>query len=583
VSATVGLVGEGPAVAAVGAALGDADATVERGEVSLIGEAATDLDLDLAVVAGVAGSDGFGRANELALAADCPWFAVEVGGVGGQSHPDVAAAVTGFRPGGPCYECLRARVAPADGTPRGDRADVRLAGAVAGRRAVRALAGEFQPGIVEVPAMRERTLLPVPGCECGDADGPGAFERTHRDVDVETAAGRAEAGVDERVGLVALAGERESFPAPYYLAQLRDAPYLDAEVPDQAAGVDADWDRAYVKALGEAYERYAAAAYDADRFERGPAGSVPDAVPVERFVRPDDAPVPGPEESIPWVAGTDLATGERVHLPAEFVHFPPPEERLRPAITTGLGLGSSPVEAALSGLAEAVERDATMLAWYSTFEPLGLAVDTPEFRTLARRARAEDLAVTPLLVTQDVDVPVVAVAVHRGTDDGNENGDGGWPRFAVGSAARLDAAGAARAALCEALQNWMELRAMGPEDAERAGGAVARYADFPPEIRDLVDPETRVPAAEVGPDDPPAGAAALDALVERVTDAGLDAYVARLTPRDVADLGFEAVRVLVPAAQPLFVGDAYFGERARTVPRDLGFRPRLDRPYHPYP
>jgi ribosomal protein S12 methylthiotransferase accessory factor len=48
-------------------------------------------------------------------------------------------------------------------------------------------------------------------------------------------------------------------------------------------------------------------------------------------------------------------------------------------------------------------------------------------------------------------------------------------------------------------------------------------------------------------------------------------------------MGFEAVRVLVPGAQPLFTGEPYFGERARTVPEALGFEPRLDRPIHPFP
>jgi ribosomal protein S12 methylthiotransferase accessory factor len=56
-----------------------------------------------------------------------------------------------------------------------------------------------------------------------------------------------------------------------------------------------------------------------------------------------------------------------------------------------------------------------------------------------------------------------------------------------------------------------------------------------------------------------------------------------LTPRDVAQLGFEAVRVLVPTAQPLFTGEAFFGERAREVPPDLGFEFRPDRGHHPYP
>jgi len=274
------------------------------------------------------------------------------------------------------------------------------------------------------------------------------------------------------------------------------------------------------------------------------------------------------------VPGEELSTGDAVSLPAEFVHYPPPEARHRPAITTGLGLGTDGGEALLSGLYEVIERDAAMLSWYSTYEPLGLAVGDEGFEALVARARAEELSVSPVLVTVDVDVPVVAVAVHR---------DGAWPRFAVGSGADLDATAAARSALAEALQNWMELRAMGPDDAADEGGAIARYADFPPEARELTAPDDGIPAASVGPETVPTGEAALDAVVSRVDDAGLSAYAARITTADVAGLGFEAVRVLAPTAQPLFVGEPYFGTRAETVPQDLGYEPHLDRAFHPYP
>jgi len=76
---------------------------------------------------------------------------------------------------------------------------------------------------------------------------------------------------------------------------------------------------------------------------------------------------------------------------------------------------------------------------------------------------------------------------------------------------------------------------------------------------------------------------AIDSAKAALTDAGLDPYAARLTPRDLARQGFEAVRVLVPTAQPLFTDEAYFGERAERVPSELGFEPRLDRDHHPYP
>jgi ribosomal protein S12 methylthiotransferase accessory factor len=146
----------------------------------------------------------------------------------------------------------------------------------------------------------------------------------------------------------------------------------------------------------------------------------------------------------------------------------------------------------------------------------------------------------------------------------------------------LDPVAAARSALAEALQNWQELRAMGPDRATQEEAAIGEYADFPRAARKFVDADGPIPADSVGPDGI-AEEAELDAVVERVADAGLDAYAARTTTADVESLGFEAVRVLAPEAQPLFTGEAFFGDRARDVPKELGFEPRLDGPYHPFP
>ncbi|MFC4552604.1 YcaO-like family protein, partial [Halorussus sp. GCM10023401] len=495
-----------------------------------------------------------------------------------------------------CYECLRTRVAANatddetdEADPEYDPATARFAGAIAGREAARLLSGgesTILGGVVEVPHA-ERRLLPAPNCECDesasapDADSTGVAGHDrwralqYDETTLDDAFSRAELTVDDRVGVVRSVGEAESFPVPYYLAEIGDTTgFSDAQAAEQAAGVAADWNEALMKALGEALERYAAGVYRESAFEVARAGDLDSAVAPSAFVRPDDYPDFDPGEALPWVRGRDLHTGSSVHLPAEFVHFPPPAARHKPSITTGLGLGNSPAQAVLSGLYEVIERDATMVAWYSTFEPLELTVADERFETLARRARAEDLSVTPLLVTGDVDVPVVAVAVHREDE---------WPRFAVGSDADLDPDAAAASALAEALQNWTELRSMGREDAADADGAIGRYADFPDPAREFVDAETAIPSASVGPSEPPEGTAELDAVLDRLADADLTAFAARLTTRDLASLGFEAVRVLVPDAQPLFTGDSFFGERARTVPAELGFEFRPDREPHPYP
>jgi ribosomal protein S12 methylthiotransferase accessory factor len=570
---SVGIAGSGRAALAVETALGDAGIDPDRIDADEAGSAG------YPIVIGVAGDDVFERAGEAAT----DWLALELGGIGGRPLQGVDAAASILGESG-CFRCLRRRVGASDGggSDAGGHgtADVaprteRLAGALAGHRLLAWIDGDARPGdVLELPYARRR-LYPVPGCGCGS--GPDReLRREHASVGLEETVGRAEAVVDSRLGLVSQVGEANSFPAPYYLAVLANTEgFSDAEAGPHAAGVSADWNAAYVKAVGEGLERYASGVYRTATFEEAPASELADAVPPGAFVLPEEGYAdPDPGESIPWVPGEDLETGDPVRLPAEFVQFPPPERRHNPSITTGLGLGTSGVGALLSGLYETIERDATMLAWYSTFEPVGLTVDSPGFEELRRRARAEELSVTSLLVTADVDVPVVSVAVHR---------EEGWPQFAVGSAAELDPSAAAEGALCEALQNWMELREMGPEGASEESTAIGRYADFPREAREFVAVDAELPADSVGPGTIPEGEAELEALLDRVTDAGLSAYAARLTTRDVDRAGFEVVRVLVPGAQPLFTGDRYFGERARTVPREMGYRPRFDRPPHPYP
>ncbi|MBP1921177.1 ribosomal protein S12 methylthiotransferase accessory factor [Halorubrum alkaliphilum] len=566
----IGLVGDGPAVAAVETALGDVDVNVMPVEPALLD------GFDLGVVVGTTGSEAFETANDRLDR----WVAIEVGGLGGVPIEGVDAAVSVLDDA--CYDCLRVRVAAGDTepaeAPRGTRSAVRYAGAVAGRRTIRLLAGDpVADTVLEVPGP-ERSLVPVPGCGCGPEPGD-ALPRAGEERSIDDALDRAERAVDSRIGLLSEVGERESFPLPYYVSRLADTTdFSDARAAEFAGGADDGWDAAFMKALGEGLERYAAGVYRSASFITGTADDVPNPVAPGAFVRPESAATYDADDTLPWTTGERLVSsgddgGGLVSLPAEFVAFPPPENRYRPAITTGLGLGNSGPEAALSGLYEVIERDATMTTWYSTTEPLGIDVDDPTFDRLTKRARAESLTVSPLLVTTDIDVPVVAVGVHR---------DGEWPRFAAGSGADLDPVAAARSALAEALQNWTELRSMGEAAADDESAAIGRHASFPDVTREFFDPDATVPAEGLGEPEP-SGNAALDAVVERARSVGLDPLVSRTTTRDVAALGFEAVRVLVPEAQPLFTGDPFFGDRARDVPRSMGFEPTLDREYHPFP
>lgn len=591
----IALVGEGPAAEAVDTALGDLDVNVMSVDSELLD------GFDTGVIVGTAGDQIFTTVDSVLDR----WIGVEVGGIGGHPIADVDASVTVFDD--ICYECLTRRVAASEteieDSPSGVRSAVRFAGAMAGRRFVQLLAGDpVSDTMTEVPGV-QRTVLPVAGCMC-DSGHDQSVSLEYEAVSLDEAVAAGQRAIDGRVGPLTEVGERESFPVPYYVAATADTKeFSDRRAAEFAGGADIDWNTAFMKAIGEGLERYAAGVYRDQEFSVAAADEMSNPVDPSRFVTPDewsgsesDSSLESESEfefesglvtessQISWVNGMHLDSGETVQLPAEFVHYPPPEQRFKPPITTGLGLGSSTIEAALSGLYEVIERDATMLAWYSTFEPLGLEIDDDEFAALCQRAEAEGLSVTPVLVTTDVDVPVVAVGVSSedSAATGDSDSEPNWLRFAAGSGAALDPAVAARSALSEALQNWMELRAMGPEQAAGEGGAVGLHAGYPPETQDFFAPSGSISATELGTPEHE-GREELETLIERVVDTGLDPYVSRITPRDVSALGFEAVRVVAPAAQPLFTGDPFFGARASDVPRSMGFEPRHDRLYHPFP
>lgn len=536
------------------------------------------------VVAGTPGDELFATVDRQATT---PWIAVEIGGIGGQSLEEVAGAVSVLDPHGPCYACLKSRVDAATASSPDSSShhrDVRgrFAGAIAGQilRTQAQLDLEAVVGTVTRVNGDDHRLLPVPGCRCGDDSGrfdtPEPSEPSGESLD------RAEVAVDSLMGPITQVGEQSSYPAPYYIAELADSTAMsEVQVARYAAGVDLDWDDAFMRALGEGLERYCAGMY---RLESLPSDKSDSYVPLSELpTAHEDAEAIGR-----WWPGIDLLTDEAVHLPVEAVTFPPPDSADIDAITTGLGLGATRTDAILAGLTEVLERDACMLGWYSTFEPLELSVDTESYRTLVRRLAGEGLATTSIVVTQDIDIPVVTSIVHRRDSDGQPvletpfTDPDDWPAFAVGSAAAIEPAVAAERSLAEATQNWVELREMGPEEAAEEG-AIGDFASFPRQARLVLETGPTVDARDIAPETGDSPETALEYIREQLRETGLSAYVARTTTRDVAALGFEAVRVIVPDTQPLVHRRAHFTDRLRQVPRSLGFQPRLDQGDHPYP
>jgi ribosomal protein S12 methylthiotransferase accessory factor len=197
-------------------------------------------------------------------------------------------------------------------------------------------------------------VLPVAGCA---SCRPEALEGEPLGLD---------ALVSDRVGLVhevkAWAGAPEPFRGAVAAGCRTDA-FLKTRALNRGMAVDESFERAQARAIGESVERYCAAA-------------MPDGLPVASSRELDGRHLEltqfgGDEDDglrrARWVQAHNLLTSEPVWVPASAVYVPYQDGCAEAALdvqtSVGLGAGGSLEQAVRHGLAEVVERDASLRAW----------------------------------------------------------------------------------------------------------------------------------------------------------------------------------------------------------------------------
>ena len=380
-------------------------------------------------------------------------------------------------------------------------------------------------------------------------------------------------------------------------------------------GVSSDRFGAMAKAIGEAVERYCSAIFDYRDLVLAPYDELAErAVAPESFALHSDAQYASEgfpwrpfrrDSPVCWTRGTSLVTGEPTLVPASMVYVPfhflssRPDTPIGQPISTGQACGVSWDDAVLSGLCEAVERDAFTLTWQARMSRP--RVDPPTFppaiRDLVDRYEAVGVQIELMDVTTDIAIPTVlafalgdaptspAVTVAAATD----------PSFEIAAIKTLEELAHTRkysrqllqctppvavdveAEHPEVVDQGRHLRFYGPQESRR-------YAEFA-----WSSPELRPFPAESGT--PPSTEVALAAAVAAIAERGLEPIACDLTTPDIRELGLRVARVVVPGLHPLFMGyrnRALGGERLYHVPQLLGFEGlepgQPDNPYpHPFP
>lgn len=485
-------------------------------------------------------------------------------------------------------------------------------------------------GVMEIDLVRcsstFRTVLPVPGCPDCAASVP--VEPTQDTANDETD-NTASSGhllqswhklVDSSVGIVQkvtpLPIEEDEPDFVHYLSTACSTDRLgQLQNFGSNGGASVDHTSAAVKAVGEAVERYCSAFFSYQDLPVCAFADLPGPAP-----HPDTFALYRPEQyagdviawrpftadtPVSWTTGVSLCSGEQVYVPAAMVYVPfhyqmDRETPICQPISTGLAAGGSFAEAALSGICEAIERDAFTITWQARLTQPRLALDSlpASSRDRVNRFTTVGLRVEIMDITTDLGVPTMftvaigerasspALAVSAATDPRpevalNKSLDelAHTRKFArqvmdYTPALPVDVAGGHP----EVLDQKHHLRFYCPQPARS-------FAEFA-----WVSPTER-PFVESGPDPSESAASRLDGVVARLANAGLEPIACDLTTPDVAALGLSVVRVVVPGLHPLFMGHrnrALGGRRLYEVPERLGLSGiapgEPDNPYpHPFP
>ncbi|HET9243500.1 MAG TPA: YcaO-like family protein [Gaiella sp.] len=407
---------------------------------------------------------------------------------------------------------------------------------------------------------------------------------------------RLEAACSPLVGIVtgevATMSATDEAPLPHCAYVLGSATrVLGAPTVEYGSGAHPDPSQARAAALGEALERYSGVFLPAERLRRATVRQLGDAaVSPSRFALfhpsqfeiPRFPLVPFTDDTLTtFVEGVDLRDGSSTWLPADMVYMTRPRPAPPPisySTSNGLACGPSFEEATLGALLELVERDAVMLAWKCRLSlPLLEWSDDRELTALERRFFAPSgLCYGVIDGSSFLNVPIAISVLH------GPRGSGAALCVGAGAAARIQEAWLKALAESFGVYRWLRSPVARNTEPPDSPDAVESFDDHMRFYADderaalasfLVASAERRPTHTIPPLEGATPRAQIEAIVGRLADHGISAFVVDVTAPDVRELGVSVARVVSPELCGLDVSHrARFlgGERLTRAAYDAG-------------
>lgn len=365
----------------------------------------------------------------------------------------------------------------------------------------------------------------------------------------------------------------------------------DNKGEDISSGIAIDEDRAKIKALGEAIERYCLSLCSKDLKKASLKELDNRALDIKTVVNFSPRQLKNKRfkecrinenDVFEWVKGYSITKRKTVFIPAQLVFVPykhfNKEKIIREPITTGAACSTSLSGAIYRGICEIIERDAFMITYLNRLKVPLIDVENShnmKIKNLANYFKRYRLEIYVFDITTDIKIPsVMSILIDR---------TGMGPAVSVGLSADLDYEKAVLKSMEEAQHSRPWIRTMLFEGKqlnkpskhldldERAvlwsDIKMIRYLDFllkNKEVKKMGKHKKYKGTLKM-----------LKKTLEIFNKKNIEILFVDVTTPPAVKIGFKTVKVIIPQMQPLYLTEhlKYLGgRRLYEVPKLLGYR-----------
>lgn len=353
-----------------------------------------------------------------------------------------------------------------------------------------------------------------------------------------------------------------------------------------AGGTSIIKERAIMKALGEAIERYCLAIYKEKNFVFASKDELgEEALDVKTLEGSKPIELDN-KTKIRWIEGYSLTKGKKILIPAQLVFVPykyHKEPVIRLPISTGAACGTALGAAIKRGIFEIIERDSFMIFYLNKLTPKRIDIGSSqksEFIIIRDMFLRYNLELHLFDITTNLKTTsVMAIIVDR-TSIG--------PAVSVGLKASDDIQSAVIGAIEEAQQirAWMRSEMSRPKKKNKNSarrldvvdrGLYWSKVDVIDKLNFLLESKKFLAVDKFIKNNVDRPKLDLQNIVKIFKQLSMEVVYVNLTEPEIVKQGFNTVKVIIPQLHPLFLYENFkylWGNRLYNIPVDLGYKRR---------